>query len=189
MAAAVDANNHGIYTSTNSGVTWTLTSAPTFPGDWAGVASSADGTKLAAVVGLNPGGLYTSGDSGGTWTLTSAPTNNGGWITITSSADGTKLAAAAYNSIYISSDSGLTWTQPSAMGQSWQSLTSSADGTKMAAVTGGGGIWTAQAAIQTTTTPGSAGYLTGGQNSAIELQYIGNGQFLPLSYSGTISAY
>jgi len=29
----------------------------------------------------------------------------------------------------------------------------------------------------------------GGQNTAIELQYIGNGQWLPLSYVGTITAY
>jgi hypothetical protein len=42
--------------------------------------------------------------------------------------------------------------------------------------------------IQQTTTPGPAGYLTGGQNSTIELQYIGNGQWQPLSYVGTINA-
>jgi hypothetical protein len=47
----------------------------------------------------------------------------------------------------------------------------------------------AQAAIQTTTTPGTAGYLAGGPNSAIELQYIGNGQFMPLNYVGAISAH
>jgi hypothetical protein len=40
-----------------------------------------------------------------------------------------------------------------------------------------------------TTTPGAAGYLIGGQNTAIELQYIGNGQFLPLSHEGAFSAY
>jgi hypothetical protein len=38
--------------------------------------------------------------------------------------------------------------------------------------------------------PGIAsGYLVGGQNSAIELQFAGNGQWLPLSHEGTISAY
>ena len=35
-------------------------------------------------------------------------------------------------------------------------------------------------------TYGLLGYLIGGQNSAIELQYAGNGQFLPISYSGSI---
>jgi hypothetical protein len=52
-----------------------------------------------------------------------------------------------------------------------------------------GGIWTAQAIIQTTTTPGTTGYLAGGLGSAIELLYIGGGRFMPLSYAGTISAY
>jgi hypothetical protein len=38
-------------------------------------------------------------------------------------------------------------------------------------------------------TLGTAGYLQGVRNSAIELQYIGNGQFIPLSHEGTISVY
>ena len=177
----------GIYTSTNSGVSWTLTSAPSTY--WGAIASSVDGTKLAAVEDLNPGRLYTSADSGGTWTLTSAPTNTGGWMAIASSADGTKLLAAAWSSLYVSTDSGVTWALTSAQGPLWKSVAGSADGTKLAGVAGGGGIWTAHATIQTTTTPDTAGYLMGGQNSAIELQYIGNGQFMPLSYVGPISAF
>ena len=39
------------------------------------------------------------------------------------------------------------------------------------------------------TTTGTGGYLAGGQASAIELQYIGNNQFLPLKHEGTINAY
>jgi hypothetical protein len=176
-----------IYTSTNSGVSWTQTSAPgTY---WGSIASSADGTKLAAVVNLNPGGIYTSTDSGGTWTLTSAPTNSGGWMAIASSADGTRLVAAAWSSIFASTDSGVTWTATSAQGPFWKSVACSADGTRQVAAASGGGIWTAQAAIQATTTPGTAGFLAGSQNSAIELQYVGNGLFMPLSYVGAISAY
>jgi len=38
-------------------------------------------------------------------------------------------------------------------------------------------------------TSGTAGYLLGNQNSAIELQYVGNGQFIPISYVGTIQAF
>ena len=41
----------------------------------------------------------------------------------------------------------------------------------------------------TNTTSGTSGYLTGAVNSAIELQYVGNGQFLPLSYAGTVTAF
>src|SRR6267378_267177 len=43
-----------IYTSTNSGATWTNTSAPNK--NWGAVASSADGTKLAAAT--SGGGIY-----------------------------------------------------------------------------------------------------------------------------------
>ena len=41
----------------------------------------------------------------------------------------------------------------------------------------------------TAATTGTAGYLTGGQFTAIELQYIGNGQFFPVSHEGTISGF
>jgi hypothetical protein len=59
----------GIYTSSDSGDTWTLTSAR-MDGYWSSITSSADGTKLAVVDDVD--GIYTSRDSGGTWTLTSA---------------------------------------------------------------------------------------------------------------------
>jgi len=39
------------------------------------------------------------------------------------------------------------------------------------------------------TTVGATGCLTGLQRSAIELQYIGASQFLPLSYAGTIGSF
>ena len=184
-----------IWISTNSGIAWTETCAPTNT-LWASIASSTDGTHLVAVAGYvyytgsatNGGGIYTSTNAGAMWAQTSAPVTN--WISVASSADGAKLVAVANGGgIYVSSDSGFTWTQTSAPATNWHSITSSADGTKLAAVSNSGGIWTAQATIQTTTTPGPAGYLTGDQNSAIELQYIGNGQFMPLSYVGTISAY
>lgn len=53
-----------IYTSADSGATWT---ANTTSGsrNWYSIASSADGTKLAAVV--YGGYIYTSADSGVTW--------------------------------------------------------------------------------------------------------------------------
>src|ERR1039458_6106727 len=55
-----------IYTSTNSGVTLTQTTAPT--NNWMSVASSADGTKLVAVAMNSEGGfIYASTDWGVTW--------------------------------------------------------------------------------------------------------------------------
>jgi hypothetical protein len=46
--AAVDNAGDGIWTSRNSGASWTQTTAPTVP-NWYSIASSADGTRLAAV--------------------------------------------------------------------------------------------------------------------------------------------
>ena len=106
-----------IYTSSDSGVTWTQTTAP--QQDWVSVASSSDGTNLAAMT--NDGGyIYTSADSGVTWTQTTAPQQD--WVSVASSSDGTNLVAvsggvlvdgAVVNDgyIYTSSDSGVTWTQ------------------------------------------------------------------------------
>ena len=68
----------------------------------------------------------------------------------------------------------------------WYAVASSSDGTKLVAVVYGGQIYTSGLA---TTTPGASGYLLGGQNTAIELQYIGNNQFLPLSHEGAFFVY
>ena len=194
-ADGLGASGGGIFISTNSGLTWTQTSAPNT--NWVAIASSADGTKLAAIAETSMtigGGIFTSTNSGLIWTQTSAPTTN--WMAIASSADGTKLAAVAglanNGQVYLSANSGVTWTQTSAPiipEQGLRCIVSSADGTRLAAGAFEGPIWTADAPIQSTTTPGTAGYMSGGQYSALELQYIGNGQFMPLSYVGTISAY
>lgn len=138
-----------IYISTNAGVTWTQASAP--GNAWNSIASSADGTKLAAV--LDPGGIDTSTDGGATWNITTAPSE--AWNSIASSSDGTKLAAVFGSSgaIYTSTNGGATWTQNAAPAQNWFSIASSSDGTRLAAAIYAGGIYTAQAAIQTPSTP------------------------------------
>jgi hypothetical protein len=123
-----------IYTSTNSGVTWMPTSAPTnyF---WSSAASSADGTKFFVVAFANifdnsGGAIFISTNSGANWTQTSAPTNNY-WTSVASSADGSKLVAVG-DGIFTSTNSGATWTQqtnPRNVG--WFSVASSGDGTKL----------------------------------------------------------
>jgi photosystem II stability/assembly factor-like uncharacterized protein len=77
-----------IYTSSDSGVTWTeqINSGSR---RWTSVASSSDGTKLTASV--NGGYIYTSSDSGVNWIeQTSAGPQY--WYSVASSSDGTKLA-------------------------------------------------------------------------------------------------
>ena len=102
-------------------------------------------------------------------------------------AGGWKIAQNAGHSV-LGANLGLvgaTWT-PRDSDRQWYSAASPADGTKLVAAIYGGQIYTSNPAI---TTPGTAGYLLGGQNTAIELQYIGNNQFLPVSHEGTIQAY
>jgi hypothetical protein len=183
--------NYGgyIYTSSSYGAGWTQTSAPKT--NWTAIASSSDGTKLAAVA-FN-GGIYTSSNGGTTWTQqTNAPIAH--WYAISSSADGAQLAAAVNGGgIYISSNFGVTWTLQSLASQNWDAIASSADGTKMGAgyatTTSTGGIYYWQAIPQSaSTTTGVTGSLNGGQGSAVELQYIGGGQFMPVSSAGSLWA-
>jgi len=170
-----------IYTSTDSGVNWTsrLDSR-----DWGGVASSADGTKLVAV--MKGGQIYTSTDSGANWT---PHENSRKWNGVASSADGTKLVAAVDGGqIYTSTDSGVSWSAHAGNGP-WSAVASPSDGTKLVAVAGNlvtyGQIYTSAPE----TSPGTAGYLTGDQYSAVELLYAGDGEWVPLSYVGNLTPH
>ena len=179
---AAAASGGGIFASGGSGA----------PGaNWASVTMSADGNKLAAAVG--GGGIYTSSNGGATWTLQSGAPTSANWASIDSSSDGSKLAAAVNGGgIYTSSTFGVAWTQQTnAPIRNWSSIASSADGTKLAAVVNNattGGIYVSEATLQTTTTVGTTGYIIGGQGAAVELQYIGNNQFMPVSVAGNIWA-
>ena len=165
VAASYDdpAFNPGrIYTSTNGGVDWVVTSAPS--NFWYGVASSTNGVNLAAAV--FGGGIYTSADSGVSWTpAASAP--YGVWYAIASSWDGARLVAVsggAERFIYTSPDTGQTWVSNNVPdSEYWYAVASSADGRVLAAVSnsntnGGAG------AVYTSTNSGNtwtAGALTG----------------------------
>jgi hypothetical protein len=184
-------NGGGLYTSVNAGQSWTqqTTGLPNNPG-WISVASSADGTKVAAVAVSS--GIYTSGNSGGSWVqqTNGAPANTN-WASIASSSDGSKLAAVVHGGgIYLSSNSGFTWAQVNAPSNNWFCVSSSGDGSKLTAGIYGGGIYTSIASLAaTTSTTGTNGYIAGPQGSAVELQYIGNGQFMPVSSAGSIWAF
>lgn len=138
-----------ICVSTNSGDTWTTTSAPLYSWTgWTALASSADGTKLAATIGYTsfptgPGPIYISPDGGGTWLASSSPTSH--WTSVACSADGVRLVAATmFGGIYTSTDSGATWVSNDVPVASWSAVACSADGAKLVAVADDGGIWTAQ---------------------------------------------
>lgn len=181
-----------VFVSADSGITWQpkQIALSGVGGDWRSVASSADGTKLAITGGFRR--IYTSVDSGETWTPTA---HDNYWNSIASSSDGSRLVAVTDSAqIFTSFDSGVSWTSQESV-REWMSVATSFDGTKLVAVarnaanTAGDLIYTATIPLPLATISGTSGFITGKQYSSIELQYIGNGKFLPISYSGAISGF
>jgi hypothetical protein len=132
----------GIYTSTNSGVSW-MQVAGVPQNLWRAVASSADGTRLMAVSYPDSSfANYISTDSGVTWNAisNSPPYPIEAWTTIACSADGLKLVGASEfdGLIYTSTNSGATWMSNNVPEAWWNAIACSVDGTKLAAVVGGG---------------------------------------------------
>ena len=109
LVAAVGSNNCAgqsslvgyIYTSTDSGATWTERTSSGIH-MWGSVASSSDGMKLIGTACYD--NVHTSTDGGVTWTAQTIPGNHR-WASSASSADGTKLVAGDYiGLIYTSVD-------------------------------------------------------------------------------------
>jgi hypothetical protein len=151
-----------IWISEDAGTTWTNVSllpanSGTLDLQWTGVASSADGQKLAAVA--SGGGVWTSDDGGQAWDYVANFTMSGGsWQSVTMSADGQYLTAMPYNGdVWSSNDGGATWinntwiTGNGATHQDWQSVTSSADGQTIIGGVSGGSIWISKDGGQTWT--------------------------------------
>lgn len=181
----------GIYTSTNGAKSWTKVNST--GSAWSSVALSTDGSRLVAAV--NGGGIYLSTNSGTSWVeQTNIPTG-ASWTGVAASSDCTRLVAAASGGyVYTTINSGATW-QTNAVSATWSCVASSSGGQTFAAginnsgTTGVSGIYTLDALQQvTTTTVGTNGYLSGPQCSSVELQCIGNNQFMPVNSSGEIWA-
>ena len=155
---------HYIYTSIDSGGTWTNNGKSSGNNGWRSVASSSDGSRLVAVGdnGDGNGKISTSSDSGATWVArTGAGSHN--WKFVASSSDGSHLAAidcghfvgvsfdtnatdctkSAGGYVWESSDFGNAWTNHggSSGSHTWVGLASSADGLKLTAAAWDGGIW------------------------------------------------
>jgi hypothetical protein len=145
-----------IYRSTNSGVTWTKTSATTTDEEFSAIASSADGSHLvAATFGSlpNTGPLYTSSDSGATWTMGSVLAAGFAqvWRFVASSADGSRLVVMdTLGRTYVSGDAGASWALVNAPALPWTALALSADGSTLMAAFDGG-IYVSQ--LQTSSLP------------------------------------
>jgi len=136
-------NSSAIYTSTDSGATWTRHDVPY--NSWWSSACSADGTKMVVVGRGCP--IYLSSNAGDTWTeVTNAPQAE--WLSVLMSGDGNKIVAwdGSDYLIYVSTNYGTTWTSnsPSIDWPYFQAcLTASADGNKLVAASDFGAIYTA----------------------------------------------
>ena len=113
-----------------AGSTWTALAGSSSTW-WGGIASSADGSKLAAVEFY--GRMYTSADSGVTWTAR-VQNPGGSWSCIACSTDGLKIAAAGAGYLYSSPNGGATWyVRMADASRFWNTISMSADGTRVLA--------------------------------------------------------
>jgi photosystem II stability/assembly factor-like uncharacterized protein len=154
LVAAAGGSGGAIYTSTNSGTSWTQTSAPTNGSfnDYRAVASSPDGFKLIAVSA--PKAAFTSLDGGKTWNTNYIlePTDEPQTVLLSAaiSADGTKMVVGqtgfgyasvgpsanySYGQLDYSLNSGVTWeTSDAPTSFEWNAVACSTNGNFMVAV-------------------------------------------------------
>jgi hypothetical protein len=105
LAAATNADR--IYTSTDSGLTWT-------PREniraWYDIASNSDGTVLVAIL-FSGTQVYISTDSGLNWTPRTVTVSNKNWRSVAINSTGTIMATVATSdaNVYVSTDTGSSW--------------------------------------------------------------------------------
>lgn len=126
---AAIANPGGIYLSSDAGVSWTRSNAPT--DNWTQVLMSTDGTKLAA---LGSAVLYTSTDSGQTWAAHTGTSEF--WMGVYMSDDGQRIVGAVMGgSLHISTDGGASFAPIAGTANTdWRTVAGSSDGTRLVAV-------------------------------------------------------
>ena len=171
-----------LYFSNSRGTNWAA--LPPSPAAWTSVACSTNGQRvIAAVAGVN---LITSSGWGTNFVSRPGPGPKQ-WTAVACSADGLKLMAAYNGGMYVSIDGGENWNLRYAGAVS--SVATSADARRISLTVPNGRIYQTPADLVKSTTVGAAGYLLGDECSAVELQYIGDGKFFPISSSGTFYAY
>jgi hypothetical protein len=143
MAISNNYASIGIFVSTNSGDTWTKTTAPTTGqgSSWQYVASSGAGDRLGAIMWVDSrlDLIYVSTNSGLSWSKIGSPLKY--WTSLTCSADGTKFAATASGDrVYVSTNFGTTWTATTSPNAKWISVACNADGTRL--IASGSGTYT-----------------------------------------------
>ncbi len=186
-----------IWKSSNSGATWSdlsvsaTTIACTADGsqyfNTAGVACSGNGTCRGKLAG---GVITISTNSGSTFNVTvTAPAANLSCLGV--SSDCTRLVAGVNGGLlYGSANLGATWTAITTTNNFLSGAWMSADGSKFATAISGSTPAGSINNYAVSVLPATIGTnsIAGSQSSAVELQYIGNGQYMPVSSAGTIWA-
>ncbi len=181
--------------STNYGATWTSVGTGTVGKVIActasgtllpGVACSGNGAYQAEVVG---GVVKISSNSGASFApVTTAPAS--GITCVAVSSDCTKIVAGVSNGLlYASSDQGYSWTTLTVSNQYWSGVWMSPDGSRLAgsiSTVGGntGNIFYCNVIPFPETANTST--IVGSRGSAVELQYVGGGQFVPAGSTGLL---
>lgn len=183
--AAVDYGGFLVWLSADSGVTWT---AGTVFNYWTSISMSSDGSKLIACADGTGGlsGVWISSDFGATWTRVQ-PITARAYLWIELSDDGTKyLMAASPNNWMGSGDFGSVPSNTIPNNLAFISGAISNNASRRVAITSTG-IYVPQYRSLLNSTVGTAGSITGADVSAVELQYVGNNEFIRLSSTGTIT--
>jgi hypothetical protein len=193
---AIPAGSGAIERSTDGGVNWTAISASA---NWGSISCSADGSKyFTGNVACSGDGTFLAKLSGGAITVST----NGGLsfdVNVTSpvvvsclaaSSDCTRLVVGGNPGLlWATSNRGAKWTALTATNQYWSSAWMSADGSRLAGAVAtvgvNGGLFYSSTSPQpnTISTNSSIG---GSRGSAVELQFIGSGLFIPVSSSGLL---
>jgi len=124
-------NEGWVYTSADSGATWTIRYPTVNSMYWRSAASDAEGSNL--IVAARASYLWTSSNGGVDWTVRK-PAGEGmtNWMTVASDADGSNLIAGAKDGrLWISSNGGSTWTETRPAGNvdgDWRGASSNSDG-------------------------------------------------------------
>lgn len=174
---ASSGSSGNLYRSNDSGGSWLILSGGDLGNNsrnWTCVNMSSNGEIMIASTELGSGGsIWVSNNAGSYWTERYRPINA---YSVVCSASGRTIIIPGF----ISLDFGQSWTPRDMPGTHF---TVSADGSKIASV--GSQVYISS----TDTTLGVNGRLRGQSSSSVELQYIGNGRFLPLSSLGTFYPY
>jgi len=204
LASSVDAGvmvaaseNGEVYVSITAGRTWSLRNVVvgggTVAGAWNRVAMSDDGNTIA-IAGRANAALYVSRDRGLNWVQTSAPA--GDYTALAMSADGQVIGAALTNgvgnptigSVQVSRDGGTSFAAMSPPGQdrNWRAFAMTADGHQfvVAAGTPGSAAGQLYTSMGNRTSIGAAGFIGGGINDFVELEYLGNARFKVRAFDG-----